>query len=325
MVALALAAGIAACDDDGGGGGDQVESIDVGYAFGFDVGDTADRIAFDRMAESTGIEPEFTETGGGDEAIAALNKGDIDMAKITTTDSINPIAQGAEIESVLVVNPHLDLILASQPDLETLADLRGKKILLDRPGPSVSEAELKLVLKRAGLGEDDYEIGYLPDSQNRAAALASGRADAATLETVDLELARAQGAELNELEDLGALVPEPSAVFVVRRDFAEDNPDLLNQVVGGLLAGFESMYGPEGRDAWIARAREEDLADQPEEVAARIYDDERKLGYWVRGAPLTEAEYEKSQDFLAENGAVETPVPFDQAWDTSFWENATGG
>jgi ABC-type nitrate/sulfonate/bicarbonate transport system substrate-binding protein len=312
FAALALAGGLAACgggDDDG-----NQDTIKVGYAFGFDIGDTGDQVAFDQMEETTGIKPEFTEIGGGDEAVAALVNGDIDMAKVGYSDTINAIAQGADICMVLPANPALDLILASQPDIETLADVRGKRVMLDRPGPSISAALLTQDLQAAGLEEGDYEIGYLPDSQNRAAALQSGRIEVGSLETVDL----------NQLADLGAKAPNPSNAFAVRCDFAKDNPELMNQVVSGLLAGFESLYGPDGRAAWVAKAREGDLADRPEEVANRIYDDERELGYWPRGAPLTEAQYQQVLDFMA-NDIVEKPVPFEQAWDLTFWENAAKG
>jgi len=96
----------------------------------------------------------------------------------------------------------------------------------------------------------------------------------------------------------------------------------MNRVVGGLLAGFESLYGTGGREAWVAKAREGDLADEPVEVADRIYEDERAIEYWPRGGPLTEAEFNAAQDFYTANGIVEEPVPFDQAWDIHFWQNA---
>jgi ABC-type nitrate/sulfonate/bicarbonate transport system substrate-binding protein len=320
--ALALAVTVTACGGDDQG--KQGRSLKVGYAYGFDVGDTADRIAFDRLARDTDIQPSFEETGDGSKAIAALVRGDIDMAKVSFTDAINAIGQGADIRLILSANPHLDLVLAARPELHTLADLRGKRILLDRPGPSISAAELRIVLKQAGLEEGDYELGFLPDSQNRIPALASGRADAASLESVDLELAR-QDTQLNQLVDLGARVPEPSNVFVVRGDFAKENSALLDETVRELLAGFETLYGPGGRDAWIKRARADYLADQPEGVAARIYEKQRRLGYWLRGGPLTEAQHRRALDFLVANGVVEKPVPFDEAWDVSFWRKAAGG
>ena len=318
LAALAIAGGVTAC----GGNDHDGDTIKVGYAFGFDIGDTGDQVAFDRMTAATGIEPEFTETGSGEAAIAALVNGDIDMAKVSFSDTINAIAQGADVCMILPANQTVDLILVSQPEIRTLADLRGRKITLERPGPSLSSTVLQQTLAAEGLSEDDYEIGYLEDSQNRAAALQSGRIEAATLESVDLELARADGAELNTLADPGSRSPSPANSFLVRCDFAEDNPELLNRVAAGLLPGYASLYGPGGREAWVAKAREGDLADQPVEVAKRIYENERAIGYWPRGAPLTEAEFNQAQEFYEANGIAEEPVPFDRAWDLTFWQNA---
>jgi ABC-type nitrate/sulfonate/bicarbonate transport system substrate-binding protein len=322
VTALSVAAGVTGCggDDDS----DEGQGLEVGYAFGFDAGDTSDRLAFDRLVRNTDIEPSFVETGGTPEAIAALTRGDIDMAKVIFPDAINAIAEGADIRLILTVNPKLDDVLAAPPEVETVAELRGGRILAGRPGPNPELAALGDVLQRAGLDEDDYELEFVPDSQDRSAALVSGRADAATLESVDIELAGGD-AKLKQLADLGGKQPGPSGVLAVRRDFAEQNQALLEDVVRELRAGFQELYGPNGRDAWVDKAREEDLADQPEEVAARIYEGHRELGYWPKGSPITEAQHARVVDYLVENEVVENPVPFDEVWDISFWTAAAQG
>jgi ABC-type nitrate/sulfonate/bicarbonate transport system substrate-binding protein len=322
VLALALGATVGACsgDDEEGSG----QTLKVGYSYGFDIGDTGDRVAFDRVAEQTEIEPEFEETGGGPEAIAALNRGDIDMAKLSFPDAINAIGQDADLRLILLSNPHSDLILVGGPEVKTLADLRGGQILLDRPGPSTSAATLPGVLEQAGLEEGDYEIGYLSDSQNRSAALLSGRTDATPLESTDIELAR-QDAEINELAELGSLAPEPANVFAVRSDFIEENRALLEDFAREMVAGYDSLYQPGGREIWIERAREGDLADQPEEVATAIYEAHRKSGYWPRRGPYSEREHQRAIDFGVEAGTIEEPVPFEEAWDNSFWSKAAEG
>jgi NitT/TauT family transport system substrate-binding protein len=276
------------------------------------------------VAEETDIEPTFEETGGGAQAVAALSRGDIDMAKLSFDDAMNAIAQGAGLRLILPATDRQDLILAGRPEVATLADLRGGRILLERPGPSVSAATLPLVLGEAGLKEHDYEIGFLENSQNRSAALLSGRADAATLESADLELA-SQETNLNELTELGSKVPPPGTVFVVRQELIDEDPALVEEVVRELLAGFEALYEPDGEAAWVEQAQEGDLADQPEKIATSIYEGHRNLGYWPRGEPYTEREYQRAIDFVREAGVIEQPAPFEEAWDTSFWAKAAEG
>jgi ABC-type nitrate/sulfonate/bicarbonate transport system substrate-binding protein len=319
LIALALACTLAACG--GGGGDDNANQLKVGYAYGFGVSNNADRVAFDRLQRDTGITPDIIETGGNEQAIAALTKGQVDLAKVSFTAALAAIAQGADIRVILTTNPTLDLILASTPPINSLADVRGERVLLDRPGPSPSVAATKLVLGGAGLSEGDYEIGYLPDSQNRIVALENGRAKVASVESADLVLAQGK-ADLNQLANVGAQVPPPTTVLVARSDSTKDDASRLNKEVSALLAGYESVYTPAGRAAWIAKARENELKDQPADVANRIYDIERANRYWVRGGPPTQADYQRTLSFLLGNHVIDNSVPFDQVWDTSFWANA---
>jgi ABC-type nitrate/sulfonate/bicarbonate transport system substrate-binding protein len=319
MAAISVAATLAACG--GNNDSDEGRSLKVGYAFGFDVGDTGDLVAFDRLAAATDIELTFVETGGGAEAVAALTRGDIDMAKLSFGDALNAIGQGADIRLVFAMNPKLDDVLVGGPEVQTVAELRGKRILAGIPPPNQESVPLGHILEQAGLEEGDYELKYVPDSQNRSAALESGATDAATLESVDIELASGD-VKLNRLADIGAGIPAPSLVLAVRSDFPEENRALVGDVVRELRSGLESLYGPDGRDEWVEQAQEEELADQPEEVAARIYEGHRKLGYWTRGGPITEAQHDATVAYLVGGGIVEKPVPFDQVWDTSFWTAA---
>ena len=110
------------------------------------------------MTAATGIEPEFTETGSGEAAIAALVNGDIDMAKVSFSDTINAIAQGADVCMILPANQTVDLILVSQPEIRTLADLRGRKITLGQRG-----AEPQLNRAAADAGGGGVERGRLRD------------------------------------------------------------------------------------------------------------------------------------------------------------------
>jgi ABC-type nitrate/sulfonate/bicarbonate transport system substrate-binding protein len=321
LIALAVAVALTACGEDDGDGD---RSLKVGYSYGFDVGDTSDRVAFDQMAEDTGIEPVFEELGGTQQAVAALVRGEVDMSKLNYSEAINAIAQGADIRVILSANPALDLLLAGQPEFQTVSDLRGKRIARDSPSPTAEGAQLEAVLEQDGIGEDDYEASYLSDSQERVAALEADRIDAGMLESTDLELTREE-LGLNRLADLGAGAPDPDNVFVVSGEFAEQNRALLDEVVRGLLDGFESLDGPDGRDLWVQKAQEGDLAGQPEEVAERIYEGHRKIGYWPRGGPYTEAQHEQATKSLADAGVLEEPASFDQVWDISFWRNAAGG
>jgi ABC-type nitrate/sulfonate/bicarbonate transport system substrate-binding protein len=321
--AVALLVALGGCggdDDDDEAAGKR--AIDVGYAFGFDVGDTGDRVAFDRLKRETGIRARFREMGGAANTVTGLLRGDIDIGNVTFPDAINAIERGADIKLVLGANMFVDFLLAARPGIDDLAELKGQRVVYGSRGPS--EAVAKVAVERSGLDEDEIELSSLQESTRRAAALVSGRADAVVLETVDFRRIAEDEPGIKALARIHEIAPFAlNNPWIVRSNFAEANRKLLHDVVGGLLDGYEFVRSSEGRAAWIDKATAGPLEDESPSFVEATYDHYRRNGFWPRrNRPVPRQLHDRSTGFWMDAGQIERGVPFETAWDISFWEKA---
>jgi ABC-type nitrate/sulfonate/bicarbonate transport system substrate-binding protein len=319
-VVLALA--VAGCgeDDSDDRAANEPKTLEVGLSFSPGVDDTADRVAFAELKRKTGIRAKFTETGGPPNTAAGLLRGDFDMGSTSLLSAVNAIDQGADFEVILGAAMTVDFFLVGGEGVDDIADLEGKRVAHGEPG-GASEVVTKVALKEAGV---DAELSVVDDSEARAAALISGRIDAAALEFPDLALLSAQEEGLTPVASLKEIAPFLMAdVWIVRKDFAEQNRELLEKVVGGLLDGYELVRSDEGRKAWLAEAKPHAGGKEGEAVLASIYARSKRTGYWPRrDEPVSEERHDRSVRFWREAGLVESDVAFDEVWDTSFWEGA---
>lgn len=322
--ALALALGACGGDDEDDGASGSVERVRVGYAFGFDVGDTGDRVAFRRLRERDGIRATFREMGGPPNTVAALQRGDIDMASINLASAVAAIGQGADLRVVLGSNMFPEWELAARPDVGTLADLDGKKVATFGHKEE-TEGFVFSALERAGLDRDDAKLLALGDSSNRATALERGRIDATPLDFVDLQRLRRRMPGLRVLASLRDIAPTVApTVLVTTSRYVRENKDTVERVVHGLLEGYEFVYGDEGKPAFVAEARRGPLSEDPPALAAQTYDFYRREGLWPRAdEPITSARSDATQRYWLKTGQIEKALPFPKIWDVSFWQSAS--
>ena len=316
---LALAAG-------GCGGGEDEEpasgerTLEVGLSFSPGLDDTADRVAFDRLERATGIKAEFTETGGPPNTAAGLLRGDFDLGSTSLLSAVNAIDQGADLKVILGAAMAVDFFLVGGEGVTEIDQLDGKQVAHGEPG-GASEVVTKVALDQAGV---DAELSVVDDSEARMAALVAGRVDAAALEFPDLELLSSREEGLTPVASLKKIAPFLIAdVWIVRNDFAEENPELLREVVAGLLDGYEHVRTDAGREAWLEQARP--YAEDAEAVLDEVYERADATGYWpARSAPMDAERHAVSLDFWREAELVEGNPAFEEVWDTSYWEDAAG-
>jgi ABC-type nitrate/sulfonate/bicarbonate transport system substrate-binding protein len=329
FVAVAVLSAVIAfssCGDEEGGDGDGGRTLRVGSGLDFDIGDSADRIAFRRLEEQRGIKTSIKETAGGQNAVAGLARGDLDVAKLLVTEAIAAVSQGADLRAILATSTELEQVLAATGNIDTIPELEGKEVGVIPPLP-LTEAVLDRVLRSEGLTKSDVKISQVSDVA-QVSALERGRFVATTMDIGDYEQLR-QSIELNKLADLADTVPlKKLIVLVVSREFARKNAALIEDMVAGLLDGYEFVYSPEGKKAWTDEAKRflEEEGQEVEDVESfteNLYEFYHRLNYWPRpGEPADQAEYKETVDFLAQTGLVEKAPPFDRVWDVSFWKSA---
>jgi ABC-type nitrate/sulfonate/bicarbonate transport system substrate-binding protein len=124
--------------------------------------------------------------------IKALLAGSVDLVKCGTHFGIIAAARGAEAKIVggSIYGYPYDVI--SQPQFQTLADLRGQKIAGANPA-SITTVIFRDLMARQGLGPADYSILWIGGSRERFQAVLSGQVAASLAEGPPFNLRAVEG------------------------------------------------------------------------------------------------------------------------------------
>ncbi|WP_308921964.1 sulfonate ABC transporter substrate-binding protein [Janthinobacterium sp. J1-1] len=181
-----------------------------------------------RLAEQ-GVSVKWTEFPAGPVLLEGLNVGSIDFGTVGEAPPIFAQAAGANL--VYVGNeppsPASEAIVVPKgSSLRTLADLKGKKIALNK-GSNVHYLLLK-ALEKAGVAYADIQPVFLPPADARA-AFERGSVDAWAIWDPFLAAAEKQiGARV--LADGKGLVANYQ-FYLASRTYAEKNPEILRIVL----------------------------------------------------------------------------------------------
>lgn len=120
--------------------------------------------------------------------VAALKSGEVDYAILQSRAAVLATSGGEgfkdlgptpELRAVMSLHGEAVVVLARQGSgIETLADLKGKRVNLGRPG-SFQRAMAEIVLEAAGMSEGDLSPAVELDLAEEATALCEGNIDAA--------------------------------------------------------------------------------------------------------------------------------------------------
>ena len=139
------------------------------------------------LAQQTGMKVEFVPVSDYAAVVESLATGKLDMAwlggftyvqaKIRTNGTAKPIVQRAE-DAVFISH-----FITSNPDVKTLADLKGKTFAFGAPSSTSGSLMPRHFLQEAGLNpEKDFtRVAYSGAHDATAAMVAAGRADAGVL------------------------------------------------------------------------------------------------------------------------------------------------
>ncbi|MDQ5822114.1 MAG: ABC transporter substrate-binding protein [Actinomycetota bacterium] len=292
----------------------KTKTLTIGYAFGFDVGDVGDRVALRRIERRTGLRFRFREMGGPANALAALARGDIDIANVTYGSLNSAIASGAAVHAVVPSNAVPEYLLVAGSSVRTVAGLRGKRIAHSGSGIDL-ESLVEPALAEAGIEPGDVKQNTILDSPQKAAALTSGRVDAATLDEISFERVRGEGTVYKELARMATYEPAAITLWVVSKAFLDSRRSLVGDLQRELLANYAFLYTPAGRRAWIAEAQDTVMAADTPALAERVYAFYRQIEVWPRRREvLTAIEHDHYLSTLQASGAVRRKVSYAEVW-----------
>lgn len=188
---------------------------------------------------------------------------------------------------------------AKDPNSPTIADLKGKKVVLAQNSPS--EYFLLNALVNGGVQPSEVDFVYTEDAFQAAAAFNSDKSIAACVSWApDIY-------NLSEIKGNHMLVSTATAnkliadVWFARGDFARDNPDICEGLVRGIFDGMEKVKTEEGKKQ--AAAHMAKLYSIPEADTLSMLGDAHSTNY-----------AENRDFFMNQNN----PANFERTWNTAY-------
>jgi sulfonate transport system substrate-binding protein len=243
-------------------------------------------------------------------AIEAMNAGDVDVTYGSISAAIGSLAGNSDFKIFAIERDQPDnegIIAARGSGIETAADLKGKKIAVNRAG--TGEYLALLALDRAGLSRDDVEFVYLPPA-DAASAFGSGQVDAWATWSSFTGLAQDKlgGRMVITGGQLGSLNDTP---YVVSSSFADRYPTLVAAVYRGLQDAADwikanpdeaaRLYADAGLPQSVARAQVE-AAERLEPITPEIDDRFARVARYVAERGVVPSEVDLSDKTIPNIG-----------------------
>ncbi|MDB5909967.1 MAG: sulfonate transporter substrate-binding protein [Massilia sp.] len=220
-----------------------------------------------RLAEK-GVTVKWTEFPAGPVLLEGLNVGSIDFGTVGEAPPIFAQAAGANLVYVGHEPPapaSEAIVVPKGSAIRTLADLKGKKIALNK-GSNVHYLLVK-ALEKAGIGYKDVQTVFLPPADARA-AFERGAVDAWAIWDPFLAAAEKQlGARV--LADGKGLVSNHQ-FYLAARPYAEKNPEIVRIVIEE-LAKVDDWGSKNLTEVAAILAQQTGLEPAVLELAARRY------------------------------------------------------
>jgi len=194
------------------------------------------------LAEADGALPheqiQIVEQLAASDVMRLLRNGALDAAYLTLDETLTLVAEGLELEVILVADRSLggDAVLV-RPPRTSLADLKGSRIGVENT--AVGAIMLAAALERAQLTPGDLELKFVPLNYQEQ-AYREGAIDA--LVTFDPVRSRLVAAGARKVFDSSQIPDRILDVLAVRRDIAPGREAALKTLVAGHFRGLHLLY-----------------------------------------------------------------------------------
>lgn len=153
-------------------------------------------------------------------------------------------ARGSDLVALATAEP-IEYKLITQPNVKTVKDLKGKKIVVDRVGGTSYYVSLQ-ILEKVGLKSGDVELVQVGGGGNqRVAAFKSGVVSGVVTATDRFEQLKIPYHVLADAMELGIKVMGNS--YLATRSFRDQNKDLVLRTMRALVQGRRWAKDPKNR------------------------------------------------------------------------------
>jgi NitT/TauT family transport system substrate-binding protein len=187
-----------------------------------------------------GLDVQLTRIDAGATLLAGMHQGEVQLAASGGPALVLGTLQGLDIMLVGSASNVLDVIIFTRPEIQSVADLRGKTIGVSRL-KAITDVAARLGLERMGLHPDvdvfTRGTGGIPES---LAALEGGTVDGASINGPAIFQARKRGyRELLPIQDLG--IPFLTAGVGTTRRVIADQPAVVDSALRALAQAISRL------------------------------------------------------------------------------------
>lgn len=235
------------------------------------------------MAEEKGafakrnVRLELQFTPNSTEQRSGLAAGRIDIAH-SAADNAVAMVEVAKVDAVIVGGGDSGLLeFYARPEIKTLADVKGKAMVVDAPNTAYALVARK-ILKNAGLLDGrDYRLASIGGTESRVNAFSQSPDNAVgMLNPPWTFLAESKGARsFGKAKDLFG--PYQAIAPIVMRSWAQANQGALERYLAAYIEGCRMTLDPANRAEVIAVLRKR--LNLSEDVARRSYEGLIEPGY----------------------------------------------
>lgn len=198
-----------------------------------------------------GVAVDLQFTQNSTELRDGLASGAFDIAHAAADNAISMVEVGKRDVVIVMGGDSSMNELYVQPDVATLAGMKGRTLLVDAPNTAYALQAMK-ILKNAGVMPSDYQVRVAGGTFQRGKAMMESRENAAST----LNPPYSFEAEANGLRSMGRAVDligpyQASSAFAMRA-WVRDHGPLIERYVAGYVEALRWATDPANRDATVA-------------------------------------------------------------------------
>lgn len=265
--------------------------------------------------KNEGLNVSIERFEGGVGAFRAVAGGSVDLAGTSSEPFITAVSQGADVKAVYTYAPKVDVSFVVGPGIQSMADLRGKRIGIQEPG-GFADVMSRLVLKKANISPNDVKF-VTTTTAGRVTELIAGNVDTGVLHIDQTKTIQARSPGIHTLVNMWEVVSDYQySLYAASSTAIKNDPATMECMVRALIRADRAMYDPAQRQKVLDTAVKYTKADP--KVVQDTFDELQKAKAWPQNEGIPRANMEGTAKSLKDSGQITTTPKFEDMVDLSF-------